>query len=146
MNFHCKLVPVQYRAYDINLFLMISLRMSLHCKLVPVQYRAYDINLFLIIFPIKLYCKLVPVQYREYEYGLKKTDKKQIFLVNVCNLKMTSKWSKRNINVGLIFPLVLILKCVSRKLLIRKIFSTGNWKIHRAECLDIDNYSQPTKR
>ena len=45
-------VPVQYREYNINLFLMIFARMSLHCKLVPVQYREYDINLFLMIFPV----------------------------------------------------------------------------------------------
>ena len=51
MNLHCKLVPVEYREYDINLFSMILPRMSLHCKLVPVQYREYDINLFLMIFP-----------------------------------------------------------------------------------------------
>ena len=46
MSLHCKLVPVQYIEYDINLFLMIFPCMSLHCKLVPVQYREYDIYLF----------------------------------------------------------------------------------------------------
>ena len=39
MSLHSKLVPVQYREYDINLFLMIFPYMSLHCMLVPVQYR-----------------------------------------------------------------------------------------------------------
>ena len=42
MSLYCKLVPVQYREYDINLFLMIFSCMSLHCMLVPVQYRTYD--------------------------------------------------------------------------------------------------------
>ena len=46
MSLHCKLVPVQYIEYDINLFLMIFPCMNLHCKLVPVQYREYDIYLF----------------------------------------------------------------------------------------------------
>ena len=68
MSLTCKLVLVQYRAYDVNLLLMIFHHMSLHCKLVPVQYRAYDINLFLMIFPrMNLTCKLTPVQYREYD-------------------------------------------------------------------------------
>ena len=50
--------------------------MSLHCKLVPVQYQEYDVNLFLIIFPcMKLHYKLVPVQYQEYAHGL--LDKRQ---------------------------------------------------------------------
>ena len=71
MSLHCKLVPVQYPEYDINLFLMIFPCMSLQSKLGPVQYREYDINLFLMIFPcMSLQCKLVPVHYREYEYGL----------------------------------------------------------------------------
>ena len=56
MGLHCKLVPVQYREYDINLFLMIFAHMSLHCKLVPVQYREYDINLFLMI--LELACNV----------------------------------------------------------------------------------------
>ena len=54
MSLHSKLGPVQYREYDINLFLMIFHRMSMHSKLGPVQYREYDINLFLLflmIFP-----------------------------------------------------------------------------------------------
>ena len=51
MSLHCKLVPVQYREYDINLFLIIFPCMSLYCKLVPVQYRECDIDLFLMIFP-----------------------------------------------------------------------------------------------
>ena len=71
MSLHCKLVPVQYREYDINFFLMIFARMSFHCKLVPVQYREYGIHLFLMIFPhTSLHCKLVPVQYREYDINL----------------------------------------------------------------------------
>ena len=71
MSLYCKLVPVQYREYDINLFLMILPHMSLHCKLVPVQYQEYDINLFLMILPhMSLHYKLVPVHYRKYEYGL----------------------------------------------------------------------------
>ena len=75
MSLHCKLVPVRYREYDINLFLMIFPRMSLHCKLVPVQYREYDINLFLMIFPrMSLHSKLVPVQYREYDINLSFND------------------------------------------------------------------------
>ena len=50
---------------------MIFPRMSLHCKLVPVQYRENDINLFLMIFPrMSLHCMLVLVQHREYQYGL----------------------------------------------------------------------------
>ena len=69
MSLHCKLVPVQYREYDINFFLMIFPHISLHCKLVPVHYREYDINPFLMIFPrTSLYCMLVPVQYREHTY------------------------------------------------------------------------------
>ena len=68
--------------------------MSLYCKLVPVQYREYGINLFLMLFSMSIYCKLVSVQFRENEYGLKKTDRKQIFLVTVCNLKR----SKRRFN------------------------------------------------
>ena len=51
MSLHCKLVPVQYHEYNINLFLMIFPCMSLHYKLVPVQYHEYNINLFLMIFP-----------------------------------------------------------------------------------------------
>ena len=43
MSLHCRLVPVQDRQYDINLFLMIFPRKSLHYKLVPVQYREYNI-------------------------------------------------------------------------------------------------------
>ena len=66
MSHHCKLVPVQHREYDINLFLMIFPRMSHHCELVPVQYREYDINLFLMIFPrTSFYSKQVPVQYTD---------------------------------------------------------------------------------
>ena len=50
---------------------MILPRITLHCKLVPVQNREYDINLFLNILPrMTLHCKLVPVQYRELEYEL----------------------------------------------------------------------------
>lgn len=42
--------------------------MSFHRKL--VQYREYDINLFLIIPPHEAsICKLVPIQYREFQYG-----------------------------------------------------------------------------
>ena len=45
--------------------------MSLHCKLVPVQYYEYGINLFLMIFThMSLHCKVDPVQYRESKYGL----------------------------------------------------------------------------
>ena len=69
MSLHCKLVPVQYREYDIYLFLMIS-HVNLDCKLVPVQYREYDINLFNDIPRMSLHCKLVPVQYRVCEWSL----------------------------------------------------------------------------
>ena len=41
MSLHSKLVPVQYREYDMNYFLMIFRGMSLHSKLVPVQFREY---------------------------------------------------------------------------------------------------------
>ena len=71
MSPYCKLVPVQYWEYGINLFLMICLCLSHYCMLVPVQYREYDINLFLMIFPrMSLHSKLVPVQYREYLINL----------------------------------------------------------------------------
>ena len=59
MNLHDKLVPVQYREYDINLFLMIFPHMSLHSKIVPVQYLEYDITLSLPC--ISLHYKLGPV-------------------------------------------------------------------------------------
>ena len=66
MSLHCKLVPVQYHEYNINLFLMIFPHTSLHIKLVPVQYREYDINLLLMTLPrTSYYCKQVPVQYTD---------------------------------------------------------------------------------
>ena len=45
-SLHCKLVPLQHREYDINLFLMILTHMSLHCKIVSGQYQEYENGLF----------------------------------------------------------------------------------------------------